>query len=503
MYPEHPSIAECKGNNAQVAHHVRPEGWQNDPDQEIWKLSDLDYTQPPVFLQQTFVYRLPAVDDKEKTKTENILTNALARTARQCRTLSGVLEEEAGEVRICKTRDSYISFIVKHLNQTTEDATSFDDLAFPGFPSCLVTNIAGVGDSSTTHTATNGSLTTRGQPVVEIQASWIPGGLLITVGYHHSAMDGTAFTAWVKQWAKTARALKNGTDMPTWDPATLSRHRLNGTMTPPQARPTPGQEPQTASPYSEAALVPLATPQAMKSIILHFSQAKIAALKAAATTPGGTENERKISSYDAIAALLWQTHTRARLTMYDPVPGEFTILGSAINLRLRNRFSPPIHQDLQANACGGALTQPVPVLEAVASESLPRLASLVRESHAAMTEELAVQRLNWVASLPDKKQAALSVSSMPRFAVAVSDGRARSGGDLYDGSDFGFGKPVAVRNVYQPGMPVALRSLSLSHCGGGDCSDGQVEVEMPVEERCLGHFVSDAELLRYAKVISS
>lgn len=456
-----------------VVHRIQPLRWQDDPQAEAWTLADLEYTVPPVFLKTMLVFRTEQhVHPVESTEG---LMRALEITLSQCRTLTGAFIIEGGEIKIVRNRGASVPFIVQH-----NMSASFKDLEASGFPESVVGKHAVLDKTSlkSAHSITNGQ-----QPLCEIQATWIAGGLIITAGWHHYCMDGAGFWAFLRQWARTALALKDNIEVPPpWDPSALDRHRLNGRFHRPDERTDPPPHPQAVLPVAASA-------HPSRLVILHIDNVQISRLKAAARPLEGKES----SAYDSITALLWRVHTRARLAIHDPQPDDVTFLGQAVDLR--SRFSPPLGAQLQANAMLGVLTPPIPVRDAVADEKLPFLASLVRQTHTGATEEAALARANVVAALQDKTLAAWKGGGhVPRFAMAMSDWRR---GGLYE-ADFGFGRPVAWRAVYQPGHPSTVTELPRD---GTDGATPGLEVQIPVEVPCLDCFVRDAELLRYAKVV--
>ncbi|KAG6365493.1 hypothetical protein INS49_007104 [Diaporthe citri] len=454
-------------------HHVQPLGWQEDPQVETWKLADLEYTVPPVFLRQMLVFKTNKNDDPGKT-TERLI-KALGITLSQCRTLTGVFEKEAGEVKIVRARGATVPFVVQH-----DHSVSLQDLQSNGFPESIVGSHAHEDHEKASRAGI--SSITDGQPLCKVQATWIPGGLVLTAGFHHYCTDGAGFWAFLRQWASNSSALKRNAELPPWDPACLGRQRLNGRLVPPEERTDPPPEPESAAPAVTA-------DHQCRLVVLHLHNANVGRLKAAASTPG-----QAVSAYDAVTALLWQAHTRARLSIYDPRPDEVTFLGQAVDLR--PRFTPPLQPQLQANAMLGVLTPFIPVRDAVAGGSgLASLASLVRRAHMGATEDTARERAGAVAALRDKTLAAWKGGRAPRFGMAMSDWRR---GGIYE-ADFGCGKPLAVRAMYQPGHPCTITDLPTGEEGGR--APG-VEVQIPVEVACLDRFVKDAELLQYATVVS-
>jgi hypothetical protein len=462
---------------------VKPRGWQSDPEEETWTLADLEYAMPSGVLRIMLVYRLNEPIDRDGVITR--LRGGLETTLDQCRTLTGVFKKQGGEVYIIRRRGSSIPFIIKHSN---DKHASYEDLEAAGFPTTEVCKQAALEDMGNTLTNTVGS----GRPLLELQATWITGGMILTAGYHHYLMDGAGFTAFLKQWIANTLALNVNDDaaVPAWDSSCFNRERMNGTFVSPDKRITP----PTSVPKMS---LKISLPPASRPVTLHFHNKDIERLRMAATPQGGS-----VSSYDAVAALVWRARTRARLSMYDTPSTDSTAHISAVDIRAR--FEPPLPQTLQANACLAVVTQPIPVFEVVAEGALPKLASMIRQSHTDGPlndfRRMAQERADRTAALQDKTMASLAVRDVPRFAVAMSD-RRNSG--FYE-ADFGFGTPVSVRHDHQPGMPSVMRRIPpRSDEHGVYNPDPILEVQVAVELPCLEVFLRDTELHQYADMVST
>ncbi|KAI0427499.1 transferase [Xylaria sp. FL1042] len=462
---------------------VKPRGWQDDPEQEVWTLADLEYAMPSGFVRIIFVYELSELVDKDNII--NQLKGGLEMTLSQCRTLTGVFKKEGGEIYIIRSRGSAVPFIIKH---SDDKHASFEGLEAAGFPTTEVSRQAALEDMGNTLTNTLES----GRPLCEVQVTWIAGGMILTAGYHHYLMDGTGFTAFIEQWMANTLALKVDVNaaVPAWDPSCFNRERMNGTFVPLEKKISP----PTSIPNLDTKIT---LPPASRPVILHFQKKDVQRLRIAAAPQGGS-----VSSYDAVTALVWRAHTRARLTMYDISSTDSTAQLTAVDIR--PRFDPPLPQKLLACACIAALTEPIPVHEAVAEGALPKLASMIRQSHtngqSNDIRRIAQERADMIAALQDKTMASLPIRDVPRFAVAMSD-RRYSG--LYE-ADFGLGAPVSVRHDHQIGMPSCMRRIPpRSDKDGVYNPDPILEVQVPVEVLCLKNFLQDIELRLYADILSS
>ncbi|KAI0127603.1 transferase family-domain-containing protein [Xylariales sp. AK1849] len=463
---------------------VRPKGWQTHPQEESWTLADLEYPMPQNFLRYCFIYNIPNTSSHDKQHMVETLKTALELSLSQCRTLGGSFRKGSlGEIHIIKERESSVPFIVKNRSEAVgEDdrGASIQDLSRAGFPPSEICRQAKLDDLGKSQT----NAISCGNPVSTFQLTWLPGGMALTVGFHHYCMDGGGFAEFLKQWAGNSLALERNTKLPSWDPVFLDRSRLNGRFVQPENRVDPPEPPGIGAPMSQT--------HELRSVVIEFTKTTAAQLKAAATP-----QDKPISTFDAISALLWRVHTRARLAMYELVDGELSVSATAVDLR--PRLDPPLPPHLQANATLSLRTPRVPVLEVVSSDSLSYLASLIRKAHTSSVEAVATQTANAVAAFNNKAAVSWKLGSVPRFTVVMSDRRATG---AYE-ADFGFGRPVAVRNVNAPVEPCMMRLLpARPNLDAKFDEDAGYEVQIPVESPCFEEFVKDPELLQYAKIVS-
>ncbi|KAI0449665.1 transferase [Xylaria acuta] len=462
---------------------VKPRGWQNDPEQEIWTLADLEYAMPSGFIRIMFLYGLSEPIDHDNIITQ--LRGGLETTLDQCRTLTGVFRKQGGEVDIVRSRGSAVPFIIKH---SDDKQASYEDLEVAGFPTIEVSKQAALEDMGNTLTNTLES----GRPLLELQVTWISGGMILTAGYHHYLMDGVGFSAFLQQWMANTLAfsVNVNAEVPAWDSSSFNREPMNGRFVPPDKRITPPIDVPKAS-------LKTALPLVSRPVILHFHKKDVERLRMAATPQGDS-----VSSYDAVAALVWCVHTRARLTMYDAGPTDSTAHLSAVDMRAR--FDPPLPLTLQANACIAVVTKPIAVLEVVAEGALPKLASMIRQSHTDGQSNdvmrMAQERADMIAALQNKTMASLAIRHVPRFAAGMSD-RRYSG--LYE-ADFGLGTPASVRYDHQTGTPSYMRRITPRSDKHGVYSPYPIlEVQVAVELPCLKSFLQDTELRQYAHILSA
>lgn len=446
----------------------------NDLGRETWTLGDLEYLMPPVFLRNQWVYKITQQTDRAAIVAA--LRTSLKATLEQCRPLAGILVKGAGEIRIVRNHGSDVPFISK------EPITllSFETLKASGFPSYQVEELAALGEMDNLQTHTISSE----RPILQVQTTWIPGGLILTVGFHHYSMDGVGFANFLKQWRTNHVEMEQNRGCAPWHPENLNRDRLNGKPVSYKNRvllvaPSPVEAPK-------------GTISRRRPIILHFHRQQIEKLKLAARRP---LTDMPMASYNAITALLWRVHTRTRLRCIETIsPSTPTALSTAVDLR--RRFEPRLRPQLLANACMGVMSQLISFDQATGPGGLAHLASLIGETGASVNRDLVAARADEVAMLKDKTMAAWTGAQMPAFSFAMTDMREAGYYEL----DFGFGAPTAVRNVDEMHHPCVMRQ----HLTGTDANgvDKKIEVQMPVEEECLAELMQNQELLDYAEVVT-
>lgn len=117
---------------------LQPFGWDNDPEQEVFKFSALDYLFPCVYVSYTTFFRVD--DNADKPRVTQVLKQALEKTLSQVRHFCGVIEKEPGDASghaFVKNRDSSVDFIVQYLDEAEDEAPypSFLEIEKSGFVS--------------------------------------------------------------------------------------------------------------------------------------------------------------------------------------------------------------------------------------------------------------------------------------------------------------------------------------------------------------------------------
>ncbi|PKA64441.1 putative acetyltransferase [Apostasia shenzhenica] len=261
-------------------------------------------------------------------------------------------------------------------------------------------------------------------PLLAVQVTELAdGNIFVACSFNHVAGDGTAYWHFFNSWAEIARSEIDLTGIGV----KLSRPPVHERWF------IEGENPPITLPFSDPSqFVERFSPPPLRERFFHFSSDTLAALKARANHESRTSTEKTatISSFQALAALIWRSITRARRFP----PEQLTSCRLAI--QNRSRLSPPLSanyfgnsiyplkamsissRELEANGLGWAARR---LHVAVASHTDAAIRRLIREYHVAP----AVYKI----AMFDPKS--MMFGSSPRF-------------DMY-GCDFGWGKAAAVR----------------------------------------------------------
>ncbi|GKU08253.1 unnamed protein product [Fusarium langsethiae] len=335
------------------------------------KLTPLDMNLPRLYGAR-WVLCFPLLQGSDKSQVYDKLKQGLAHTVVSIPWISGTIGPEEGRdpddgrIQILESPDP-VSFPYKDL---TGIMPSYAELKEQNFPLSAL-SMAQLGPIDAMPQGPQ-------QPVFATQANFVEGGLLLTVGVHHSACDASALDAIVSTWAYNTAAVSNGTnsfapfDEQSNDRFPLMRGNLDTESGDPCGyllMPTPPQSNQ-AMPAFE--MPPLS------SRLFHFSSESLKNLK---------ETAEAFSTHDALLAFLWQHMTLARVKsgVFSNPPGDADRSALCLAVNVRNRMRPPLPPSYLGNASMPCVTEKLPVSAIISGTSLPRVAATIRKSLAAFT----------------------------------------------------------------------------------------------------------------------
>ena len=117
----------------QEIYHLHPTGWENDPEEERFKVSTLDYLTVCTYNNYALIFR---VSDSDKPRVAEILKAGLEKTLSQVRHICGTIEKDPlGGHSFVKRKDSTVTFVVQWLDSFQDNTAypTFDEIENANF----------------------------------------------------------------------------------------------------------------------------------------------------------------------------------------------------------------------------------------------------------------------------------------------------------------------------------------------------------------------------------
>ncbi|KAG0160288.1 Transferase [Penicillium digitatum] len=476
-------------------------------DPQCIHLSPMDNVMPRFYARLIFAFRCSSNHDHQKIR--DLLEQGLRRTSADIPSVAGkvftrpVTPDRAGQLEM-RVHPSYCPTV--HAREFSE--LDYDELLDEGLPQDILDPnilfpVIGAPDSE------------QGAPAFLAQANFVTGGLLLAVGLYHSVIDGTSGVWLAKKWAEHTRHLQSVTEdralleiMPrSTDPGVLEDLWLAQGYSPltVEELKTGAKGSNDPSLWRLLGLDPLNTPPSpplmvepeerkerpMQSTIFYLSPQALEDLKKASTE----EPFGRVSTNDALMALLWRSIIRARFpsntsstdtdeaildTTYDGRAGfspdlPFTYMGSLI-------FT------CTARMQRSQLVSPTASLASVAHE-IRQAAKNIDSSRMHAAFGLAV-------SIPDYTKLTYPFATFAGAEVCITSWIAWSMFDLDFGPIFANGgRPDFVRPPRQEFDAVCRRCVVLPLQSHGGC---EVLISLVADE--MQRLEQDPELARFACV---
>ncbi|KAM5358303.1 hypothetical protein ACJZ2D_015402 [Fusarium nematophilum] len=346
-------------------HFVTPEQYDGLPRSRAQqKLTPLDMNMPRVYGAR-WILCFPLPPGTSTAQVYENLKEGLARTIRSIPWIAGKVGPEEGQDP--KRNRIQVVDSPMGLKFPCRDLTGilppYPELKKEGFP---------LSKLSTAQVGPIGALPQGAeQQVLAVQANFMEGGLLLTVGVHHSVCDTLALYFIVHAWSRNTAIASGASSKPftVYDAQSNDRSPLMEGM--------PGANLVDFPEYTRRPSADVSAEQMpqVAARIFRFSLESLAKLKAAAAA---------FSTNDALSAFIWQRITLARTrsgVFADPSPGggeEASALGYAVNIR--SRTSPPLPLSYLGNASIAYLTQRLAISTLASDTALPRAAIAIRKS---------------------------------------------------------------------------------------------------------------------------
>lgn len=412
--------------------HVHPFGWENDPEEERFKVSTLDYLSVISYNNYALFFTL---DDAAKPQAVEIMKEGLARTLGQAKHLCGTIEKDAsGGHSYVKKKDSAVRLFVQWLD-APEDAgkyPSIQDIEKANFSALPLGDLKLWSVDPMTYGEKPEAHPDASPAVAAFKINFVRGGLVFNMHHHHYSNDVMGWAGYTRQLAENCYAAFHKTAFPAWDPKNQDLSLFTKTE-PPEDQKVDGPPAPDRHPGHIQGV----------SLLFHLPKSKAAELKKLATPTDGSW----ISTYDAFSAFIWRTITRVRAPIFNPEPSSKLFWAEAIDMR-RRCHNPKVSSRVRGNVMFAAVSTTAPVeqptvAEVISEWPLPKVARYVRQMTDSVTQESLDKTLDMVATVRDKTSLNIRIDSLPPMSVLQTDHRDAS----MASADFGFSKPITYRHL--------------------------------------------------------
>ncbi|KAK8136733.1 Acyl transferase [Apiospora sp. TS-2023a] len=458
----------------QEEHAIRPTGWENDPEEERFRLSLFDPIILVVYCQFALYFRL---DDAHRDQAAQVLQQGLERTLSQVRHLCGTIEkDEGGGFSFVKKRDTTVRYVVKWLDGP--EYPSIDDLESNTFsykslgadPGAFALDGMPYGEGLAVSNPNNSPITSG------FQLNFVRGGAMFSSHLHHWAADLVGWRNFTRQLSDNCRAIwdarANGglPQWPSWDPACIDVSRFTKQLPADQLVDGPPVAPRHKD---------LPPQDQFEAVLFHLPKSKAAALKKLAQPK---EGEGWVSTYDAMCAFVWRHLTRVRAPYYGADPSA-TAPWFGESVDMRGRFhNPDPPQRMIRNMLTGGFSEMAPAhvqlptvgeLGSLPGHETPlsHVAMYVRRLTDSVTQEMVEGVLEYIATLRDQQSISFNLMAKPPLSLFITDHRPADS----TASDFGFGRPLTHRFLTGDGVSANLAFVyPPSASTGGDDDQGTI-----------------------------
>lgn len=448
-------------------------------------LSPMDQSMLRVYVMQVLCFPLSSLSVVEHKKIYAALRLGLARTLSEIPIIGGfVVPEDGGRGRVrLDIADGYGGQLV--YQDFTGDSSglgySYAELQEAKFPPSTL-------DSHKLAPVSKFPDSSQPAPVMASQANFFNGGLMLTICFHHSALDASSFATILKRWATNTRADAE---------ISISKDFLaSSTDRTPMMQ---GRSGATIADFPEYKVLNdksieqlLWSPSSLlikEYCILYFSKSRLAELKVF-SSPASDSGEW-ISSNDALCAFLWHHISLARGigVQKSEELGAPKPLDLAMAVDGRQRLSPPAPIGYIGNAiwfCQTTLSQNL-----VTSPNLPQIAKAIRAAIIKLDSAYMKGVINAISLLPTVAGLTFTCYDHPGRTIFISSW-ADTG--LYDLDWELIGRAEAVRF---PRFPIGG--------GVGTCvisprlSDKGLEVLLGLEVETMQRLKASEDFKKFAK----
>ncbi|KAI1308307.1 transferase family-domain-containing protein [Xylaria venustula] len=457
---------------------------------KIPKLIPLEKAGPKGYIR--FVFPIELGESYDADEVFGILKQGLEGAKERIPTLGceGVPDTEAKQAGVLKLQkyNDYDTIIKKDLRAPGAFPHTYAEIKAKGFPV----------------EAFNGDLLCRrftwptpGErlPSADVQANFIPGGLLLTAAFYHVFGDAKAYYTWLETWAEECRRLQGETGPRNEIPEEFFTDREKHMTPSGRNAGKPEDHPEVlVLPFTPEGSPPKMISREHVGQVFRLSAEQLAALKADASPKNAAETSSLpwISTNDALSALMWRSVMAAQFSL-EELEGDPT---SVFNIAVdgRPRTDPPVHPRTLGNWLGWVAPS-MPIRKMLERESVADPAVVIRQ---------AVSKLNdqYVDSLSTLFENVVDVNRV--VATAFID---VPGANCVQTSWINLGVYGLDWGKTLGGKIQAVRSPDVGVINGGSLvlpslPGGGIELIIGVESKSLPRLLKDPLLAKYATAIT-
>ncbi|KAJ4294571.1 hypothetical protein N0V90_008262 [Kalmusia sp. IMI 367209] len=408
------------------------------------------------------------------------MRKGLERTVQQFPNIAGELEydDRDGRMWIRKDKEGGISLYVKSLEN---DFPSFAELERKHFPDSMLL----ASKLLPQFTSEPGFVKDKSIPTTVFQINFIRGGMVLGFAIHHVITDGASGEDLMTTWAANSRAALQGQPFPPLDKNRFDL--LKSALEVPKPSPERFEELKGLFPQHKDAGGPVLPPPDVQlpkitSMMFHFPRSKAAKLKAvAASKLGGT----RISTYDTVVALMWQSITRARLAFLKPdLDAPSKVCHAADSRKI---WDPPVLERFVSCSALVIETAPLSLRELIDPANHHLAVAAIRGSITSLSPVWISKLQELVAAHHDKRWIEFQSDSFLGLDVFATSW---AGMSTYQKYDFGWGVSRAIR---WPSLGVEGFVFVYPNRSGmeGTGPEEGVETCVCLEEECMQRLIRD------------
>jgi hypothetical protein len=419
-----------------------------------------------------------------KSKATEILKQGLERTLSQVRQFVGTIErDQDGQHSIVRKKTSTFKFVVQHLDTPRDSFPSFEEIAESNFLSPVLGDIDVLSNLPMTCGNKPEAHPDNSPVISSYKVNLIRGGLIFITHDHHYANGLVGKTGYLKQLAENCYAIAKSTRFPSWDPRCLDRSLFG---IPGFDTPSTSNAPQVDAPPRAQRNMQHKPSQ---SLVFHLCKSRALELKKAASPSDGS----RISTYDAIVALMWRVQCKIREPLYKPGRDYKPLYAQGVSIaKLFKDVPARLQGNLQIDISSTMFPLSELTLAEVISEvPLSKLATYVRQMTNSVTPEMLAAALQQHAAVRNKQDLSIHLDSFPPLALLVSDWRYA---DLCK-MDYGFAEPTAYRHLFG-GVPLCQAIVYPPRKGPAGDEEG-MEVQFTFENELVPQLLKDSDWMKY------